>query len=167
VADWHRYAISEPRALALWWQGVLDRLGVRDALEVAWLDPQEMPLPGQRLEVCAQGVRGDVVFPALGQTLAWQRRPDKADASCVAVWPNKPGWLRMQARGSKAADGEVYVFAAGDWPMWQAAQRRDATARYAARTSEPARVAASAMPAWPFALVFALALLVLWWRERR
>lgn len=167
VADWHRYAISEPQALALWWQGVLDRLGVRDAVDVAWLDPEEMPLPGQRLEVCAQGVRGDVAFPALSQARAWQRRPDRADASCVAVWPQKPGWLRIQAQGRQQADAEVYVFADGDWPMWQAAQRRDATARYAARTPSAAGVTARSVPAWPFALAFALAMLLLWWRERR
>jgi hypothetical protein len=171
AADWHRYAISEPQALALWWQEMLDRLGVEQPVDVSWLDPVEMPLPGQRLEVCAQGVRGEVAFPALRQVLAWQRRPDKADASCVAVWPQSPGWLRMQAQGKKGnqgAAGEVYVFAPGDWPLWQAAQRRDATARYAARTS----VAAAAgqpkqLPGWPFALLFAAAMLTLWWRERR
>lgn len=167
VADWHRYAISEPQALALWWQGVLDRLGLRQVEDVAWLDPDEMPLPGQRLEVCAQGVRGDVAFPGLGQTLAWQRRPDKADSSCVAVWPQKPGWLRMQSQGSAPSNAEVYVFANGDWPMWQAAQRRDATARYAARTPSSVGPATRQLPAWPFAAVFALAMLGLWWRERR
>jgi hypothetical protein len=165
AADWHRYAISEPQALALWWQGVLDRIGVEQPGDVAWLDPVEMPVPGQRLEVCAQNVRGDVAFP--GQTLAWQRRPDKADASCVAVWPQAPGWLRMRAQGRKSAEGEVYVFARDDWPLWQAAQRRDATARYAARTPEPAAAVRQALPAWPFAAAFALLMLGLWWRERR
>jgi hypothetical protein len=167
VADWHRHAISEPQALALWWQGVLDRLGVQYAADVAWLDPAEMPLPGQRLEVCAQGVRGELAFPELGKTLAWQRRPDRADSSCVAVWPQKPGWLRMQAQGRKQANGEVYVFAPGDWPMWQAAQRREATVRYAARTPAPAGAGRTPVPAWPFALAFALSMLGLWWRERR
>jgi hypothetical protein len=168
AADWHRYAISEPQALALWWQGVLDRIGVEQPVDAAWLDPAEMPLPGQRLEVCAQGVRGDVAFPALRQVLAWQRRPDRADASCVAVWPEKSGWLGMQGQGPKPVAGQVYVYAPGDWPLWQAAQRRDATARYAARTPG---VAAGArpqpLPAWPFALLFGAAMLALWWRERR
>jgi hypothetical protein len=168
AADWHRYAISEPQALGLWWQGVLDRLEVRQAVDVTWLDPEEMPVPGQRLAVCAQGVRGELVFPGLKQTLAWQRRPDKADSSCVAVWPQKPGWLRMQGQGRKGASGEVYVFAADDWPMWQAAQRRDATARYVARTpAAPASATPARAPAWPFVVVFGLAMLGLWWRERR
>ncbi|TFW35225.1 hypothetical protein [Massilia horti] len=167
AADWHRYAISEPQALSLWWQGVLDRLGVQDQVDVVWLDPLEMPLPGQRLEVCAQGVRGEVTFPELGQTLAWQRRPDKADAACVAVWPQKAGWLRMQAQGTKPALGEVYVFAREDWPMWQAAQRRDATARYAARTPVPGDVQRAPLSGWPFVLLFGVAMLALWWRERR
>jgi hypothetical protein len=168
AADWHRYAINEPQALSLWWQGVLDRLGIEQPMDVAWLDPVEMPLPGQRLEVCAQGVHGDAVFPGLRQALAWQRRPDKADASCVAVWPQQPGWLRMQGQGRKPASGEVYVFAPGDWPLWQAAQRRDATARYAARTpGATAGVQRQPLPAWPFALLFGAAMLALWWRERR
>jgi hypothetical protein len=105
VGDWHRYAISEPRQLALWWQDVLDRLGVRRSEDVAWLAPDEMPLPRQRLEACAQGVQGQVEIPALKQTLAWQRRPERVDASCVAVWPDKSGWLRMH--GKDKVQGEM------------------------------------------------------------
>jgi hypothetical protein len=126
-----------------------------------------MPLPGQRLEVCARGVRGEVEFPELQQKLAWQRRPDRADASCVAVWPAKPGWLTMKSQGSQPASGEVYVFANADWPMWQAAQRRAATERYAARTPQTPESKREALPRWPFAVLFALAMLALWWRERR
>jgi hypothetical protein len=158
VSEWHRYAISDPRALGLWWQGVLDKAGVTRTEDVVWLEPDEMPIAGERLELCAQGVRGDAVFPGLKQAIPWQRRPDRADASCVAVWPQKAGWL----------DGaEVYVFAGNDWPLWQKAQRRDATARYAARTPAPVAAATTPLPAWPFALVFAAAMLGLWRRERR
>jgi hypothetical protein len=82
------------------------------------------------------------------------------------VWPEKSGWL--QVKDAKAGAHAVYVYAPGDWPQWQAAQRRDATARYAARTPVKAlEGAARAFPAWPFALAFALAMLLLWWRERR
>jgi hypothetical protein len=123
-----------------------------------------MPFAGQRLEVCAQGVRGELAFPGLQQTMAWQRRPDRADASCVAVWPRQPGWLAMQS-GDKS--NQVYVFAANDWPMWQAAQRRAATARYAARTPATMTASGEPLPAWPFAVLFTLAMLALWWRERR
>lgn len=164
VGDWHRSAISQPQQLGMWWQGVLDSAGVRRIDEVVWEQPREMPFAGQRLEVCAQGVRGELAFPGLQQTATWQRRPDKADASCVAVWPRQPGWLEMHA-GSQA--NQVYVFAPGDWPLWQAAQRRDATARYAARTPAPSTVRGAPLPAWPFALLFTLAMLALWWRERR
>lgn len=164
AADWHRYAITEPRALGLWWQDVLDAAGVRRPATVNLIAPQEMALPGQRLAVCAQGVTGEVSFPALRQTLAWQRRADRADAACVAVWPAAPGWLRFQ---SGAQSGQVYVYGAADWPLWQRAQRRDATVRYAARTPGTPGQASVALPAWPFALVFALAMLLLWWRERR
>ena len=113
-----------------------------------------MPLAGQRLEVCAQGVRGDAVFPGLKQTVAWQRRPDKADASCVAVWPKEAGWLKVEAQGAKPVAHAVYVYDEDDWPLWQKAQRRDATARYAARTPAPQAAGSTPLPAWPFALLF-------------
>jgi hypothetical protein len=61
----------------------------------------------------------------------------------------------------------VYVFAPEDWPQWQAAERRDATARYAARTPVPASTTQHPLARWPFAVLFALAMLGLWWRERR
>jgi hypothetical protein len=164
VAEWHRYAIAEPQALGVWWQDLLDRAGVRRAEDIAWLEPEDMPLPGHRLEVCALGVKGDVTFPQLKQTLAWQRRPDKADAACVAVWPSAPGWLRMQS-GSQS--GQVYVYDVKDWPLWQKAQRRKATAMYAARTPAPLAQTTKPLPSWPFALLFACSMLLLWWRERR
>ncbi|MFC5460494.1 hypothetical protein [Massilia niabensis] len=171
AGDWHRHAIAEPRALALWWQGVLDTLGVERVDDVSWLDPAEMPLPGQRLEVCALGVRGNVTFPDLGQSLAWQRRSDRVDASCVAVWPKQAGWLRMQTQGSKPRItpiiGQVYVHAPGDWPQWQAFEKREATARYAARTPAAMTPSERMLPPWPFAILFAFAMLALWWRERR
>ena len=166
AADWHRLAISEPRALALWWQGVLDTVRVERPEEVQWLPPREMPLPGQRLEVCALGVRGKVRFPDLGLALDWQRRSDRADAACVAVYPRAPGWLRMETQGSKPVSSQLYVYAPEDWPQWQAAERRDATARYAARTPVSATATQRMLPQWPFALLFMLAMLGLWWRER-
>ena len=163
AAEWHRHAITEPQALALWWQGVLDRVGVELARDVEWLEPEELPLPGQRMELCARGVSGEVSFPELKLVRSWSPRTDSA---CVAVWPEKAGWLRVE--DVKAGQHAVYVYAPEDWPQWQAAQRRDATARYMART--PAKAlegAARAFPAWPFAIVFALAMLLLWWRERK
>lgn len=163
VSDWHRFAIAEPQALGVWWQDVLDRAGIKREEKVALLDPEEMPLPGQRLEVCAQGVSGAVSFPVLKQTLAWQRRPDKADAACVAVWPQATGWLKMQI-GAQAA--QLYVYAKDDWALWQKAQRRDATARYRARSPSAPGRADYSIPGWPFALLFAASMLTLWWRER-
>lgn len=164
VAEWHRYAITDPRALGLWWQEILDAAGVRRPEPVSVIAPEEMPLPGERLAVCAHGMAGEVTFPALKQTLAWQRRPDRADAACVAVWPAAAGWLEFQ---SGAQSGRVYVYSEKDWPLWQKAQRRDATLRYAARTPSVPGKTSVPLPAWPFALLFAAAMLLLWWRERR
>lgn len=164
VSEWHRYAISEPQALGLWWQELLDRAGVRREEGITWLEPPEMPLPGQRMEVCALGVHGEVTFPSLRQTLAWQRRPDRADASCVAVWPDKAGWFSVVAQNSTR---KYYVYQLADWPQWQAAQRREVTLAYAARTPTTGGKQTRALPDWPFALLFALSILLLWWRERR
>lgn len=171
VGDWHRHAIEEPRALALWWQGVMDRLRVQRGRDIAWLVPDEMPLPQHRLPVCARGAAlaasTGVAFPALKQTLAWQRRPEQVDAVCAAVWPQRTGWLRVQAQGAKPVEGALYVYADKDWALWQRAERRHATARYAARTPVPADAGTRPLPAWPFGVVFALVMLGLWWRERR
>ncbi|MFC5551375.1 hypothetical protein [Massilia aerilata] len=174
VGGWHRHAIEEPRALALWWQDVLDRLRVRRDEDLAWLAPDELPLPNQRLEICARGEAlgksPALAFPALALNLPWQRRPEHVDASCVALWPKQPGWLQMKAQApvGRTLESAVYVYADGDWALWQRAQRREATARYAARTPAPAGGgAARSLPSWPFGLAFALAMLGLWWRERR
>lgn len=187
VGGWHRLAIAEPRRLALWWQDVLDRLDVRRRQDLAWLDPDEMPLPRQRLALCARGdglAQTDALtFPALGQALPWQRRADLVDAACVALWPRRSGWLAVQARrapqsaaaqAAREGTGQavpeahaVYVYRDGDWPLWQRAQRRDATLAYAARTPAPATSVTRPLPAWPFGVVFAFAMLGLWWRERR
>jgi hypothetical protein len=105
-----------------------------------------------------------VTVTELKQTLAWQRRPEHVDASCVAVWPAASGWLHLQTR---ATAGQVYVYAPGDWPLWQRSERRAATARYAARTPAPVQAGTRQVPVWPFGVVFALAMLGLWWRERR
>jgi hypothetical protein len=167
LADWHRHAINEPKALALWWQQVVDAAGVQRKVEMNWMAPAEMPLARQRLEVCATGVQGKVQFPSLGQTLEWQRRPDKAGASCVAVWPDKAGWLAMETGAKGEHRSAVYVYRDEDWPGWQAAQRRDATAMYAARTPVKVPEGRTRLPEWPFALLFVGSMLLLWWRERR
>jgi hypothetical protein len=171
VGDWHRHAISEPRALALWWQAALDRLRVQRKQDLAWLEPDEMPLPRQRLALCARGdttARGAaLVLPALGQRLAWQERAEGVDAACVAVWPEKSGWLRMHTEGKDPAGHDVYVHDDKDWPLWQRAQRRAATREYAARLPAAAPKGTRRLPVWPFGLLFAAAMLALWWRERR
>jgi hypothetical protein len=84
----------------------------------------------------------------------------------VAVWPAKPGWLEIESPDSDAKNA-VYVYSEREWPQWQAAQRRAATARYAARTPVATQGRPGVLPRWPFAVLFALAMLALWWRERR
>ena len=166
-SGWHRHAIARPRQLALWWQDIVDQLEVRRHVPVTWLEPAQLALPGQRTELCAlseAGATGPASFPQLGQTLNLRHRADRLDAACVAVWPAAPGWLTLHHEG---VSHRVYVYAPGDWPWWQAGQRRDATLEYAARTPTAPIKKATPLPAWPFGLLFALAMLTLWWREPR
>jgi hypothetical protein len=133
VADWHKYAISAPQALALWWQSAMDLIALDDVQKAAWQMNDPLPVPGLRSEVCAQGVKTGTVLTAEGYAaMALAARVDKADAVCAAFWPQKAGWVKFSAAGM-TEQGEEYVYAAGDWPAWQKALRRDATMQYAAR----------------------------------
>jgi hypothetical protein len=74
-----------------------------------------------------------------------------------------------------AAPGVEYVYAANDWPAWQRALRRDATALYAARSNAAGTWTAPCrrdgqteqpLPVAPFGVLFALCMLALWYREQ-
>jgi len=197
VADWHRYAISAPRALALWWQGALDAMALAGQSKAGWVLTDPMPLPGLRTEICARGAKPGAALHIDG--LADTRllpRADKADAMCAAVWAPQAGWLALRSEGLEA--GRQYVYAPGDWPAWQRTLRREATAAYAARAASTQAATGEAndngtsdatnatdgttngttngttrgavndrpLPAMPFAVLFALCLLALWWREQ-
>ncbi|WP_373990104.1 hypothetical protein [Duganella sp. BuS-21] len=172
VADWHKHAISEPRQLTLWWQAAMDRIALDSELKTAWKVNDPMPLPGLRTEVCAQGVKAGIALTAEGQSpLFMQARADKADAVCAAFWPHKAGWVKLAAEGM--APGREYVYAPSDWPAWQRALRREATAQYAARAvpvttaaGTKANAAERPMPTTPFTLLFAFCMLGLWYREQ-
>ncbi|MYM74641.1 hypothetical protein GTP56_20930 [Duganella sp. FT134W] len=187
VADWHKYAISAPHALALWWQSAMDLIVLDGVQKTVWQMSDPLPVPGLRSEVCAQGVKAGTALAAEGYAaMALAARADKADAVCAAFWPQKAGWVKFSAEGM-AEQGEEYVYAAGDWPAWQKALRRDATLQYAARSAPRAagqRADATAAMAEPNAsagvadggnwpgvraagVLFALVLLALWWREQR
>jgi hypothetical protein len=181
VRDWHRYAIVEPAALGQWWQQVLDQVALGSQQKVRWIDADPMPLAGLRTEVCAQGVASGAAVTVGGEDLRWQARGDRADAACVALWPRKAGWLAVASGDERSAS---YVYAAEDWPAWQAALRHDATARYASLAAQPVAGAAahaapgvppvhgirswaSAAPRWLLGFAFIASMLALWWRERR
>ncbi|NYE64012.1 hypothetical protein FHW58_005246 [Duganella sp. 1224] len=178
VSDWHKYAISAPQALALWWQSAMDLIALEGVQKTAWRMDDPMPLPGLRTEVCAQGVKAGTALSADGHAaMTLAARADKADGVCAAFWPHKAGWLKFGAEGM-AEQGMAYIYAAGDWPAWQKALRRDATAQYAARLAPPAAklvnadvVGADEGEAWVgtrvAGVLFALLLLALWWREQR
>ncbi len=173
VSDWHRYAISSPQALALWWQGAMDSIALASVQKTGWQIADPMPLPGLRSEICAQGVKAGAVLDVAGAAqLQLQPRADKAEAACAALWPQKTGWMTFKAAGV-AEPGMEYVYARTDWPAWQKALRRDATALYAARAVAPGHTAEAAqaprrpLPVAPFAVLFVLSMLGLWWREQR
>jgi hypothetical protein len=168
VADWHKHAISEPRSLALWWQAAMDRIALDSAQKTLWQMNDPMPVPGLRSEVCAQGVKAGTMLAAEGYApMQLAARADKADGVCAAFWPQKAGWLKFSADGM-AATGVEYVYAANDWPAWQRALRRDATAIYAARatTARTESKTEQPLPAAPFGVLFALCMLALWYREQ-
>jgi len=183
IRDWHRHAISEPAALGQWWQQVIDFAATGSEQKVRWLDADPMPLPALRTEICAQGVATGGAVTVGQEALRWQARSDRADSACAALWPRGAGWLPMR---SGQAESAVYVYAAQDWPAWQAALRHDATARYAGRSAQPLGALgtvdpathaaqhagapqpwATAVPRWLLGLAFAVSVLLLWWRERR
>ncbi|WP_371865955.1 hypothetical protein [Duganella qianjiadongensis] len=183
VTDWHRYAISAPQALAAWWQLALDEMALPSAGKLAWQLDDPMPLAGLRTEACVQGAAAGAMLQVQGQAqLPLQYRRDKADAACAALWPAQAGWLPMTLSATQAPEQErLYVFASSDWPAWQRALRRDATARYAARytpaqaqasmeggaTGAPAPVPVAALlPVAPAGLLCIACMLVLWWREQ-
>lgn len=176
VSDWHKYAISAPQPLALWWQSAMDLIALDGIQKTAWQMNDPLPVPGLRSEVCAQGVKAGTALAAEGYAaITLSARADKADGMCAAFWPQRAGWLSFRADGM-AEPGIEYVYAAGDWPAWQKALRRDATAQYAARiaalqTGQSANDNAADAGHWLGARVagvlFALVLLALWWREQR
>jgi hypothetical protein len=171
VADWHRAAINAPMALSQWWQQVLDLSALGSKQPLQWLAGEPMALPGLRAEFCARGATpGASMQIADAPPQPWQTRSDQADAACVAVWPQRAGWLTLR---SGEAMTQRYVFGRDDWPAWQQALRHDATARYAMRSApamtsaaSPAATVIPAVPRWLAGLVLAVALLALWWREQ-
>jgi hypothetical protein len=171
VSDWHRYAISAPQALTLWWQAAMDKIALASVQKTSWQLPDPMPLPGLRSELCAQGAKGGTALQIEGfADLRLQTRADKADSVCAAIWPQKSGWMKFASAGL-SEPGLEYVYASKDWPAWQKALRRDATAQYAARATKApvlgADVADSNRPVlpWPFAVIFVVCMLGLWYRE--
>ncbi|MYM21346.1 hypothetical protein GTP46_01605 [Duganella sp. FT135W] len=179
VADWHKHAISEPQQLTLWWQSAMDRIALDSVQKTVWQMSNPMPVPGLRSEVCAQGVKAGTALAVDGYApMQLAARVDKADGVCAALWPQKAGWLKFNAEGM-AGQGAQYVYAANDWPAWQRALRRDATALYAARSNAAGAVASAAdvaragggtterpLPGAPFGVLFALCMLALWYREQ-
>lgn len=167
VSEWHRYAISAPQALTLWWQEAMDRMVLAGVRKAEWRLSDPMPVVGLRSEVCAQGAdAGALLRVEGGPELALQARSDKADGRCAAWWPQRAGWTRFRAAGMPVP-GMTYVYAADDWPLWQRSLRREATAHYAARTraADVAGTAERPLSPTPFAMLFAFCMLMLWYRD--
>ena len=167
VSEWHRYAISAPQALTLWWQDAMDRMVLAGVQKTEWRLSDPMPVAGLRSEVCAQGAdAGASLRVEGGPELSLQARGDKADGRCAGWWPQRAGWARFGAAGM-SSPGMTYVYAADDWPQWQRSLRREATARYAARASAAGVAGSTGRPLspTPFALLFAFCMLMLWHRD--
>lgn len=171
LADWHRHAINAPQLLGSWWQSVLDQAGLRQLRELQWMLPDAMPLVGERSTVCLRGAADELAVdvPADQVRLQLQRRADRTDDACAALWPTRAGWLVVAPPDGKLAPARLYVFGKDAWPHWQRAIKGEESA---AQARDPALAAlqspaAVRLPAWLFALLFAAGALALWWRERR
>ena len=172
---------------------MLDRLQVQHPVDLVWHLPGSsaasaapaapsspssrdvMPLAGQRTVVCARGARAEMAVQvssggaAADLVLHLQRRADNTDAACAALWPRHAGWHSLHAADGRLPSTRLYVYATTDWPLWQRALRRQASALYAARAPTTATPTPrhAPLPAGPAATLFTLAMLGLWWRERR
>ncbi|GAB2880477.1 hypothetical protein GCM10027277_57060 [Pseudoduganella ginsengisoli] len=167
VADWHRHAIASPVALGAWWQTLIDAAVNGGAQGVVWEQPDAMPVAGMRTQVCAQGVAQAKPLSIQGMPdIAWQARSGRAEGLCAAFIPQRAGWHMLSSGGAQHA---IYVYGERDWPQWRHGLRQQATRAYAARTLSDASVRSQSapLPAWPFALAVAAAMLALWYRERR
>jgi hypothetical protein len=173
VADWHRYKISAPDALSLWWQDILDLAQVERNQDWRMQPEQAMPQMNQRMRVCSQGLAPqDLILLPQNSRQHLQAAADKADALCTAFIPSKAGWQEWQTQSeSKAtASGAFFVYQNQDWPAWKKAQRRDATAAFIASTAlqNKSKLASqSATEKWPWVLGLIALMLMLWWREQR
>nr|WP_315484456.1 hypothetical protein [uncultured Undibacterium sp.] len=173
VADWHRFKISAPDALSLWWQDILDLAQVEKNQDWRVQPEQAMPQIGQRMRVCSQGLAPQdlILFPQNSRQHL-QAAADKVDALCTAFIPNKAGWQewQTQSESKSTASGAFYVYQNQDWPSWQKAQRRDATAAFIASTAlqnKSTPISQSATEKWPWVLGLIALMLMLWWREQR
>jgi len=173
VADWHRYKISAPDALSLWWQDILDLAQVEKSQDWRVQPEQAMPQIGQRMRICSQGLAPqDLVLLPQTSRYRLQASADKADALCTAFIPSKAGWQEWQTQSNakSTASGAFYVYQNQDWPSLQKSQRRDATATFIASTAlqnKSTPISESATEKWPWVLGLIALMLMLWWREQR
>ncbi len=164
VADWHRYAINSPQSLALWWQSILDQAQIKTVEALVWTNQEAMPLAGERTVICVQGL-SENELAILQQRIPLSRRPDQVDAKCAAIWPQKEAWQTLKTSNSSHA---IFVYAKTDWPLWQRTQKHLATLDYANRLpSQSGSTSKKVLAPWPFALLFAVSMLLIWWQDRR
>lgn len=166
VADWHRYAIHSPQNLALWWQSILDQAQIKTVEPMVWTNLEAMPLAGERSAFCVQGLSEDnIQILQTQQRVPVSRRADQVDSKCAAIWPQQGGWQTLKTANSSHT---IFVYAKTDWPLWQRAQKRQATLEYANRLpSQANNPSKKALEPWPFALLFAVSMLLIWWLDRR
>lgn len=181
AADWHQSMISEPLKLKLWWQSVLDASAVQQVQD--WMlaiddgvENSDMPLSGQALQLCAQGLDQRVlVLQGVSQRLQLSPVAHKVEAQCAAFWPAHSGWYDWQTLPQKKPSDDAqtqaraafYVFNESDWKSWQRQQKYRATAAYANLLPEDRSARTTNLPLWPGILLSMAACLMLWRREQR
>ncbi|WP_444943283.1 hypothetical protein ACJJIK_15630 [Microbulbifer sp. ZKSA006] len=93
-----------------------------------------------------------------------------SQGQCYSFWPQGSGWHQLQAKAEGESVLDFYIFAQGDWPLWQQSlntteTRQMATARLGPIADNRASKVALERR-WP-TLILLLLVCISWWRERR
>ena len=115
---------------------------------------------GERLSLCGMAAPVQMIADDGSRTALL---PDPSADNCVAAWPQKAGWLRIEAGDQHDS---ILLLDPANAVALHAQQLRDATfaLRGSAASSTPLPVPG---PRWPWLLGFVLVAALLWWLERR
>lgn len=182
LSDWHRYTISAPETLKLWWQLLLDQ-SLQNANEASAIEIKEsMPMVGERLMFCVDAESGYTHLRPLSQaSIALRVSEEFLGQRCAAWRPMQAGWqaitLTVNEETAVSVDAKskrptaqqdhlqqhwIYVYAEQVWPAWQRELKRQASLAYQDRIPNQPDNVPKPLPRWPLMLLLLTLSLVLW-----